>query len=58
MTIHPFYNTVNVSFFPAPGEEFVKDEQLDLYSIVKDEVKPNTPVLLSCVTGYDASGMS
>jgi len=38
------------------GESFVEEEQLDLYSVTKNEIKPNTPILLSCVTGYDASG--
>ena len=38
------------------GEGFISDEQLDLYAITKNDVKSNTPVLLCCVTGYDASG--
>jgi len=38
------------------GDSFVEEEQLDLYSVTKNEIKPNTPILLSCVTGYDASG--
>ncbi|XP_077125303.1 cytoplasmic dynein 1 heavy chain 1 isoform X2 [Ranitomeya variabilis] len=40
------------------GESFmsVMDQPLDLAHIVDTEVKPNTPVLMCSVPGYDASG--
>ncbi|XP_065175263.1 cytoplasmic dynein 1 heavy chain 1-like [Sycon ciliatum] len=42
----------------ALGASFMRslDQDVDLGAVVTNEVKASTPVLLCCVTGYDASG--